>query len=351
VSFGRWGRRRPLLLFCEAAMALTLIALAGADPQVEHGLFLTLVFINSFVAALQDVATDALAISLLPEEERGRANGVMSAAKYAGMLVGGSGLAVLAARVTGWPASHFIAAALLLVPATAVLLAREPPAPARPPFPHAVRALAHDLFVSFVRRSTLVVVAFALVSGCSDTFLYPFVMAQLRKTLSLSEGRMALLASFATATSIVGALLGGWAADALGRRRAILAGALGLAASHLLFAAVTPSWQALTIYQVGSGLAAGVLYASTLAFCMDLTNPRLPATHFQFYMAVLNVRMTWASFAGGRLGERLPTMSMFVLAALLELAPLGLLVWIDPHRTAQAFRRENADGTPEDAAL
>jgi MFS family permease len=257
----------------------------------------------------------------------------MSAGKYAGVLAGGSGLMALA-QVTGWPATYVVAAALLLVPAPLVLWMTEPPPAAAQGWP----VLARELWRSLARRATLLAVLFALVSQSSDSFLYPLVMAPLRQALHLGEGEMALLTTIATGTAIAGTLLGGYAADRVGRRRAIVAGALGLAAAHLAFAAATPSWGTLLAYQLGSGVAGGILYASTIALCMDLTNPALPATHFQFFMAMLNVRSAWASWTGGRLAEHLPRPTMFALAAALELAPLALLLGIDPQHAAAAFR-------------
>jgi len=297
------------------------------------------VFGNSLFAALQDVLTDALAIGLLPAAERGRANGVMSAATYAGSFAGGYGLALLAEAI-GWPATHAAAAALLLIPATAVLLLDEP----TPPPVEALRALLRQIRASFLQRTTLVAALFVLVAGASDSFLYPLVMSKLRQGLGLSVARMTMLGTLAVATSVAGSLLGGWLADRLGRRRTIVVGAVALAASHLAFGLVTPSLATLIAYQVGGGLGAGVLYAATLALCMDLTNPALPATHFQAFMALLNVRRSWASFAGGHLAERTGLLTMFALASVIELVPLALLPAIDPRRAARDFRRDNDRG-------
>jgi PAT family beta-lactamase induction signal transducer AmpG len=97
-------------------------------------------------------------------------------------------------------------------------------------------------------------------------------------------------------------------------------------------------------YLVASGLASGMLYAATLALCMDLTNPRVAATQFQIYMALLNVRLSWASYVGGRLAETVPAPTMFALATALELAPLALLPALDARRAAEAFRRSPPAG-------
>src|SRR5205814_2021466 len=83
---------------------------------------------------------------LLPPTERGRANGVMSAAKYTGVLVGGPGLA-LVATAAGWRAACLCAVVLLLLPALLVLFAVEGERPpARP-------ALLRETMRAFASRA------------------------------------------------------------------------------------------------------------------------------------------------------------------------------------------------------
>jgi PAT family beta-lactamase induction signal transducer AmpG len=335
LAVGPWGRR-PLLLGSEAAMALTMATLAFINPRRERWLFMALVFLGSACAALQDVLTDALAIGLLPDQERGRANGVMSAAKFGGSIAGYSGLATLAGHI-GWPAALLVASAVMILPAGLVLALDEPRAAARPAGP-ALLALLRQLPATFLQRGTLLGALFVLVSGASDPLLYPLVVSKLRLGLGIADARMAFYASVAAVFSMLGSLAGGWLSDR-GRRRTIVVGAVGLAVAHLTFAAVTPSVPALIAYQIGGGLAGGVLYATTIALCMDLTNPRLPAMHFQFFMALYSVKSMWAAALGGRLAERLPAPALFALAAAVELAPLFLLLGI-AQRRAQALSSE-----------
>lgn len=84
----------------------------------------------------------------------------------------------------------------------------------------------------------------------------------------------------------------------------------------------------------------GVVYATTLALFMDLTNPRVAATQFQVYMALLNIKDAWAQKLGGRLAERMPAPAMFGLSAIIEVVPLLLLPWLDARRARSDFARE-----------
>jgi PAT family beta-lactamase induction signal transducer AmpG len=327
VSFGRWGRRRPLILGAEAVMMVSLLALAGLDPRLTPVAFLALVLVHNSFAALQDVTTDALAISILPEHERGRANGVMAAAKYGGVLAGGTEMGSLA-EAAGWPVACLAAAALLLIPATLVLFTDEGPAPVRRGAREALRALGGEIKLSFARRVTVVAGLFALVSGVSEAFLYPVLLPLMQKGMALPDHQVRMALRLSAAAGAAGSLLGGWLADRISRREAILVSAGSLALAHLAFAALPASWPGLIEYVIGGGLASGMLYASAVAMFMDLANPRLAATHFQFFMGLLNVRNMWAAVAGGALGRTTTAPAMFVLAAALELLPLVLLVAI-----------------------
>src|SRR5690242_11133519 len=93
VQIPRLGRRRPWIIFAQAMMAATALALIAVhDPAESVGLLVVLVLTHTVFNALQNVAVDALAIDLLDKSERGRANGFMYGAKYAGGIVGASGL-------------------------------------------------------------------------------------------------------------------------------------------------------------------------------------------------------------------------------------------------------------------
>jgi hypothetical protein len=58
----------------------------------------------------------------------------------------------------------------------------------------------------------------------------------------------------------------------------------------------------------------------------------------------MNLRLTAASYVGGRLGERLAPPAMFALAALLELLPLALLPFLDARRAAEQFQARPGAG-------
>lgn len=333
IGFGRLGRRRPFILLAEIGMALSLIAMALVDPTHDLGSFSTLLFVHNLFAAAQDVGTDALAIDLLPEHERGRANGFMSAGKFAGVVAGGQGL-LLVARLAGWPVAYAAAIVLLLIPAALVLRVRESSAVRER------RRIGRDLIQLLSFRTVFMAAFLAVIIDGSDSFLFPLVYPLLGQRLHFSDMQISTLVTVGGAVAAFASVLGGWLSDRMGRRRTIVFGCLAVAGFNIAFALTTSYWASYA-FQLGftaaSAVASGIVYAATLALFMDLTHPRLAATHFQVSMALLNVRGIWANRVGGHLAERLPTTAMFGLAALVEVLPLAILLAIDPRKAKAAF--------------
>jgi MFS family permease len=188
------------------------------------------------------------------------------------------------------------------------------------------------------------------VSGASDNFLYPVVLPLFRQKLGFSEDRVTLLVSLSALRRHGRLPPRRLPRRSAGPRRVMAAGAVLLALGELAFVALQPSWGRFPLvvaYQLVTSVASGVLFAATLAFCMDITNPRLAATHFQLYMALLNVRNTWAAFAAGGPPE-LSGATMFSLGAALELlAALAAAAATIRAGRMEAYRRGvSARGSP-----
>jgi PAT family beta-lactamase induction signal transducer AmpG len=309
--------------------------MAFASPLHDRRLFLVLLFLHNLLAAAQDVGTDGLAIDLLAENERGRANGIMSASKYAGVALGGQGL-LLVASAAGWPAACGSAIALLLIPAMLVIGVRESPSPTQR------RHLLRLALRAFSTPVALLAVGFALVVDLADSLIFPLTYPLWRNQLHFSEQQVASVATLGGLVGALGALLGGVLADRFGCRRTLLGGCLAVAGTNLAFSACRGLWghfPVLLAYTAAEGIAAGVVFATTLALFMDLTNPRIGATQFQIYMALLNIKDAGAQKLGGRLAERISAPAMFGLGAIVEVLPLVLLPWLDARRAQEDFAR------------
>jgi MFS family permease len=103
-SFTSLGYYRFWIIICQNLLALTLVICAFLNIQQNLALILMSLFLMCFLAATQDIATDALAISLHDPNERGLGNGVQSAGNYLSAILGGGGMLILLNQ-WGWTAS------------------------------------------------------------------------------------------------------------------------------------------------------------------------------------------------------------------------------------------------------
>ena len=84
-----------------------------------------IIFLHNAFAATMDVAIDALAVNVLPEHERGSANGFMFAGAGIGQAIGGSGVLFLTAVMPFGSTYFFVAASILAITVFVVLPLRE----------------------------------------------------------------------------------------------------------------------------------------------------------------------------------------------------------------------------------
>ena len=406
----RFGRRRPFIIGAELLMGLTLLALLPLDPVTQLGWVSFLLFLHNTFASLQDVAVDALAVELLQEEERGRANALMWAGKSLGVAVGGGGGTVLA-KYLGWSALFLGMAGCLALVALFPLLLRERPlrdddVPADGRLLKLVWFLAPFAMVGAVMfglsqlqdalgehpLAPLVSVAqpFAAVFGAiaawplvdrsgfdalkrSFSFDTPWwgVLAaaltpagyalvaspmsrMIRADLHLSEERIALLTGVVDPIAGVGgALVGGLLADRFGARRAVGA-CMGFIGAALMVFALTeawwPSFTFLVAWTIGHTFMVNGYNTGTLGLYMGLSNPRIGATHFAVYMAATNLTYSWASPLGGVLADRLGYSALFLIAAVVQVASIVLIAKLDVARAARHYRADEPDELEPGAA-
>ncbi|MEM7010756.1 MAG: MFS transporter [Verrucomicrobiota bacterium] len=91
----RWGykamgRRRPWILTAQLALVVSLAVFAFSPgvSALSIGWLAAMVFCVNLFASMQDVAVDALAVDLLPENERGRVSALMFGSSYIGTWFG-----------------------------------------------------------------------------------------------------------------------------------------------------------------------------------------------------------------------------------------------------------------------
>jgi MFS transporter, PAT family, beta-lactamase induction signal transducer AmpG len=353
-SSERFGRRRLWIVLMQCAMVATLLAAMPVNFTTELKLFTLLILVHNVFAATQDVAIDALAVNVLREDERGLANGLMFGGAYLGQAVGGSGVLFLAPAI-GFPNTYFFVGAMILaVTILVVLPMREPKGSPRPAREGSaltaagaeIREFVVDSYRAFTgSRSAFIGVLFAL-SPAGAYALGLALQSNLAVELGLSDARIATLNLWSTIISALGCIAGGWLSDRFGRRRMLALYLAGTAIPTIILAwamqqagwimpvglqavnrpipsssLVTIFWAMTLLYAIPQGL----MYGTRTALFMDVTTPRVAATQFTAYMAMLNLVISYSANWQGRAVERWGYPTTLVIDSVIGLACIGFL--------------------------
>ena len=365
ISSDRWGRRRAWILGAQLAMVATLLAAMTVDVATQLGVFTTLILIHNVFGATQDVAIDALACHVLPEDERGVANGLMFGGAYLGQTIGGAG--VLLARdylntrigtLPAWQASFvLVSLVILMISALVVWPMKEPAYPPRPSIVgSAIVHIAKEIKVFLVgtwraftgSRAASAGVLYALLPAGAMA-LSMSIGSNLTVELGFSDGEIAKLNLWGTVIAALCCVIGGYISDRLGRRRML--------AFYLLATTVPTLWLAWQLYGHGwlmpvaldaanrpavpaelqtalwiaslaFAIPQGLMYGTRTALFMDVTSPAVAATQFTAYMALMNVTISYTAKWQGWAAERWGYPATMAVDCAVALIGLPLLLWM-----------------------
>ena len=318
----RWGHRRGWILFTQVMMVLTLAVLVVVPLSASTlWVFTGILLVHNSFGAIQDVAIDSLAVNTLQEDERGLANGLMFAGAAIGQAVGGSGVLLLTPYIPFQSTFLVVAASIALVTVFVVLpmkeefVARLGGAIEGSRMRAALgdmRTFAVQSFRSFVgSRGAYVGVFFALLpAGAMSLGLA--LQTNLAVELGMKDDEVGALNFWTNLVSAGCMVLGGWLSDKLGRRITLafyLAG-MSLPVLYLMWILqqagyimprapgslpipqlIHQLWVANLAYSVFQGL----MYGTRSAIMMDVTNPRVAATQFTAYMAMMNLAIAFSA--------------------------------------------------------
>lgn len=364
------GPSRAWILFAQAMMILTMAVLLAINIAENVGLLMTLIVVHNIFAATQDVAIDALAVRVLPEDEVGTANGAMFASQFLGIGIGGSG-ALYISGLLGFQSSFiFVLALMLLIFFFVTVPLKEPPDPepaagerGKPQmsiwqaFRERILIFLREMRIGFFGSGIgpLAGVVFSILPP-GATALGLALMTTIQVDMNQSESTIASLALAASVAGALGSLFGGWISDKTGRPRTCIAIFYGLTAvpplylaAHFLTSATSPPESvagvtltvfaiAVTSYNLFFGMQQGVV----TAVFMRITNPAVAATQFTGYMALHNLALTYSSLWEGRASESLGYATTLEIDAGLAFVALLVLPFVVNKRKRGKPRLEPA---------
>jgi MFS family permease len=338
------GTRRGWLLTLQ--LSAVTVALVMTQLQLDSGyvLLFAAAFLFNLIAATQDIVTDGLAVRMLATRELGLANAVQVGAYRVGMILGG-GLLLWIFAQTNWTAMFVCMAVLLALTVVPVLRLREPPRDA-----NQLRPTTAQLSVDWLQRlltpGMLIMAALIFCYRFGDqmltTLLVPFLIDQ---GLGLSD--IALIkGTVGSATSLLGAALGGWLAFSTGRRNALLVSGVAQAASFGLYVAAAlgaGGIQLLWVATIVEGLIGTMATVALFTLMMDASDPQHAGTDYTLLACVVLVVGLIANFCGAAIADAFGYVAAFSTGAVLALVGCLLLIRVldrNPisERIARAWR-------------
>ena len=356
-GFSRLGKRRGWMLLAQAGIAAGLCGLGVADPTQALGTVAACAVLVAFAAATQDIVVDAYRIESAPEHQQAAMAATYIIGYRGGLLAGGAG-ALYIAQYGSWTTAYLVMAALMGVGMATVMLRPEPSPPdagqTREQEQRVARYLAGGAggdgwhrrlgawfvgavvcpFVDFFQRHGRIAVALlALVALYRVSDL---AMAAMANPLYIDLGfTLADIANitkvFGVFMTILGGVLGGILVARFGIPPLLVAGAVAVAATNLLFVALAetgPSRAMLVLTISGDNLANGLASAVFIAFLSSLTSRAYTATQYALLSSLMTLPGKFLGGFSGLVVESQGYAGFFWLAAALGLPAIALAWYV-----------------------
>ena len=333
--FAGLGRRRGWLVSAQILLALALVATAIAGPSHSLGAFAALLAVVAFAGATQDTAVDAYRIEVAPPEAQGALVATYSLGYRLGLIAGGAG-ALYVAEFGSWRYAYLAMAALVVVPLAAALLAREP---ARIAAGTAVAGLRVADFVEPFReflakhglKLAIVVLVFVGLYKLPDQIL-GVIAGPFYRDIGFSKADIATVSKlYGVWIGLGGVFVAGIATAMFSRRVLLLAAAIGIAATNLLYVVMAANpgehW-AFVLTISGDNFALGFAGTVLVAYMSTLTSPGYTATQYALLSSLANLPGKAAALFSGFVVENWGYVAFFVLSTLSIVPTLVLLAWL-----------------------
>ena len=331
------GSRRGWLLGFQLSSIVAALLLTRADPSDGLGALVVAAFVFNILAASQDVITDGLAVRMLDEKERGLANAIQVGAYRFGMILGGGLLLAVFAR-TDWEVTFLCMAGLLTLTVLPTFGLKDPTLAGdsvrHSPWQIAIGWLQR-LFQRGTLRFALIILLYRFGDQMVSTLLGPFLIDQgvTKETIALMKGTVG------SATSLFGAVIGGWLAFSAGRRTAILASGVAQAASYTLYIAAAMGMGGMTLLWVATifeGIIGTMATVALFTLMMDASDPEHAGTDYTLF-ASLVVLIGWiGNISGAAVADELGYGLTFTVGSILALAGTLIVVRMLDHKPVPA---------------
>jgi PAT family beta-lactamase induction signal transducer AmpG len=351
-----FGKRRGWMLAAQITIATGLAGMALTDPGSDLTRLALFALLVAFGSATQDITIDAWRIEAVERDLQGAMAATYVLGYRLALLTAGAG-ALHLAELTNWSLTYIVTAGLMSIGMLTTLSIQEPSHPENPRTQRLESRLESGLgvagrqglaariaawfadgvvspFVEFFERTGRLALLILLLVGCyklSDITMgvmaNPFYL-----DLGFTKADIANVTKiFGFFMTIAGAGLGGILVVRFGILRPLLAGAILVASTNLLFvwlAISEPSLFHLAVVISADNLSGGLATAAFIAWLSSLTNTSYTATQYALFSSLMTLP---AKFLGGFAGVVVDTAgyaSFFLYAGLLGVPAILAVIYL-----------------------
>ena len=351
------GRRRSWMLLAQFGIMFGLLGMAGIDPAQNISAIALFALLVAFSSATQDVALDAYRIESVAKEIQGAMAAMYIGGYRLGLLVAGAG-ALYLAKYTTWSFTYITMAGLMLVGVVTVLVIREPvatingktqqreqrvvdfmensthlPNALRQPMAWFIGAVICP-FTDFFQRNgsmALIILLFISVFRISDITMgvmaNPFYLDMGFTLIEIAN----ITKFFGFFMTLAGAALGGILVVRFGVMRPLLAGAVMVASTTLLFAmlaSMKPNLFMLAVVISADNLSGGLATSAFIAYLSSLTNTAYTATQYALFSSLMTLLPKFLAGFSGVIVDASGYFFFFVYAAVVGIPAILLVLYL-----------------------
>ena len=327
IGRGNSSHRKRWIVGCQllAVTILALMALLPMSPLTPRVfvLLLGLLFLLNLCFATHDIASDGLAVRLLPAALRGIGNSLQSGGYKVGLLTGGALLLWLVGEV-GWSTTLLLAMVALLLLLLPVLRYPEPAQPSSGPSPSiSWRWWLAELWRFWGRPGMGWWLVLLVIYKVGDSFgtrmIKPFLVDQ-RWTLA----EVALLDLAASALGLLAILAVGLLLMRITRQQALIAFALfqALAFAGWAWVATAPDRELIWLMAIAEQCADGLATVALFTVMMDRCRPCHEGSDYTLQASVMLMASGLFTLGSGFSAAAFGYSVHFALAGMLALAAI-----------------------------
>jgi len=316
------GHYRSWLVPLQGLAVVLVVGIAFLDPVGQLPLLLLAGGFFMFVAATQDIASDALAVRILTGEERGVGNGIQVGGYYLGQILGGGLILILFGRY-GWTPALLGIAVLIGLPLLFLKSFREP----RVERVEKPRIDFATLGRFFRRPGSRYWIPILLLYRAGETMAVAMARPMF-VDLGLELEQIGLIVGLgASVAALSGALTGGALVNRLGRKRSIVLFAVILAVALLSLTLPTFGWTSLPVLWLTSiavSFSGGMATTALYTHMMDRVGDASGGTDFTLQQSLAVIGPLVGVGLSGAIAGSLGYAPLFVVCAVVTLTAAGL---------------------------